>query len=150
MLRALVLLALASICAALRVSPLTTRRHAVVAGATVATGAMLPLRAAHADAIEDIARRNAEESKIAAERKAAAKDAQVLVDAGEGVLNTALTVGALGLLGFAATFFSGIKSQSDATTVVNFENSRPLTDAEKAKYKNLSASEKKKLGIKGF
>ena len=82
--------------------------------------------------------------------KAAAKDAQILVDAGEGVLNTALTVGALGLLGFAATFFSGIKSQSDATTVVNFENSRPLTDAEKAKYKNLSASEKKKLGIKGF
>jgi uncharacterized membrane protein len=143
----LALLALPSGGEALRVPPLT-RRHAVVAGASLVPGIMLPQQAAHADAIEDIARRNAEAAKEAQEQKAKAAETKALLDSASGGVNAVLTGGVLLLLGAAGTFFLGIKGEADSKTVVNLEQSRFLSDREKKQYSNLSSFEKRKLGIK--
>ena len=70
--RCLALLALLVSTAALRVSPLTSRRQAVAAGASLVPGLLLP-QIAHADAIEDIAARSNAAAAKAVEAKAKAK-----------------------------------------------------------------------------
>ena len=154
--RALIaVLALAPGGTALRVSPspLTTRRSAIMAGASIVPAVVLPTLAAHADDDDDagilrIAQKNAEAAKLEAERKKQAQESKGLLDAAEGGLNTVLTVGAVGILGFAGVTLSGFLGKSQESSTVNLDRNRFLTDAERRKYAKLSASEKKKLGIK--
>merc|ERR1719409_1694087 len=124
--------------AALRVSPLTTRRHAIVAGASLVPAALVLPRAAHADAIEDIAARNAEANRKAAEQKAKEAEGKQLLLAAEGGLNLVLSAGSVAVLGAAAFFFAGIKGDADKSKTFNLDNARFMTDAEKRKYSNLS------------
>ena len=137
---------LATPCVALRVSPVKTRRYAIIAGASLVP-ALVPPRSAHADAIEDIARRNAEELEVAREQKAKAKAAQEAADAAGGVGAGLLGVVGLALIGGVGFLTLGAKSELDSKTVTNLDRTRLMTEAERKKYKNLSAAEKRKLGI---
>ena len=111
---------------ALKLTPLTTRRSAVIAG----VGALVPT-AAHADAIEEIARKNAEAAKVAKAEKEAAKEQKELLDAAGAGLNGILTVGVVGILGAAGYFFLGIKGDADKVTVNNLEKNRLMTPKER-------------------
>ena len=88
--------------AALRVSPLATRRNAIIAGASVVPAIVLP-KAAHADAIEEIARKNAIAAQEAAEQKKKAEEQKALLAAADSGFNGVLTVGILGVLALIAT-----------------------------------------------
>lgn len=147
--RRLALLALLVSTAALRVSPLTSRRQAVAAGASLVPGLLLP-QIAHADAIEDIAARsNAAATKaVEAKAKAKADGPGFLAETSQGIASVALPAALLGFVGFAAVFAADITSKQ-AEQVANLGR-RPLTDAENRKYKGLSAKEKRELGIKGL
>ena len=133
--------------AALKVSPSIGRRQAVIAGATLVPAVVMPQRA-HADAIDDIAAKNA----VAAAKSRAEKEKAKEMDGVNGILgqglNTILSVGALGLVGFAGVFFTGIKKDVDASTLNNLDRNRFLSDQERRAAAKLSDSEKKARGIK--
>ena len=119
---------------ALRVSPLNTRRQAVIAGASLVPGLVLPPLAAHADAIEDIARRNAEEAKLAKAARAQKEEDKAALEAVGNTIGTPLLGGAIVvLLGGVASFASSIKSKSDQTTSFNLDRNRLATPAERKK-----------------
>ena len=132
---------------ALRVSMPTTRRQALATGASLAPALVLP-QLAHADAIEDIAARNALAAKEAQQAKAEAAERKALLDSAGGGLNAVLSVGILGLIGGIGYFALGIKSRSDETQTFNMDRNRLMTDSERRQAANLSAAEKRKLGIK--
>ena len=122
---------IAAICAsALRVPVPTTRRNAVIAGASLVPGLVLP-QAAHADAIADIAAKNAAEAAALREQKAAAAEAKGLLDGLEGGFNAVLSVGVLGIIGAVGYFALDIKSTSDSTTVNNLDRNRFMTPKER-------------------
>ena len=134
--------------AALRVSPLTTRRSAIAAGAaSLVPAALVPMRAAHADALEDIAARSNAAAEEARAKRAKQAEGQALKDAAGGGFNIILSAGILTLLGGAGAFFFGIKKDADATKSFNLDNNRLLTDEEKRRYAKLSPQERKALGI---
>lgn len=134
--------------AALRVSMPTTRRQALATGASLAPAFVLLPQVAHADAIEDIAARNALAAKEAQQAKAEAAERKALLDSAGGGLNAVLSVGILGLIGGIGYFALGIKSKSDETQTFNMDRNRLMTDSERRQAANLSAAEKRKLGIK--
>mmetsp|Transcript_3954 Transcript_3954/g.7661 ORF Transcript_3954/g.7661 Transcript_3954/m.7661 type:complete len:155 (-) Transcript_3954:209-673(-) len=141
--------------AALRISPLMSRRQAVSTGASFVPALVALPQIAHADAIEDIAARNniAADKARAEKAKAKAEGPGFLASAAEGVTGVVVPAVILGLVG--GVFFSGSKLISESGYVDDFveakkEKRRPLTEAEKRKYKNLSAKEKRDLGIKGL
>tara|TARA_B110001452_G_C14922513_1_gene322574 strand:+ start:92 stop:586 length:495 start_codon:yes stop_codon:yes gene_type:complete len=149
--RCLALLALLVSTAALRVSPLTSRRQAVAAGAGLVPALLLP-QIAHADKIEEIAARSnaAAEAAVAAKAKAKAEGPGFIAEATSGIAGVALPAALLGLLGFAVVFVSDITGKSGIGEDFAKKGRRELTDAEKRKYKGLSAKEKAELGIKGL
>ena len=141
--------------AALRVSPLTSRRQAVVAGASLVPGLVLLPAIAHADAIEDIAARSnaAAEQAKEAKAKAKAEGPGFLSEAANGLAGVVAPAALLAIAGGIAFFANGIISQSGVVDDVlekTKEKRRPLTAAEKRKYASLSAKEKRDLGIKGL
>ena len=126
------LIALAALpSAALRVPPLTTRRGALIAGASLAPGFLLPQQMAHADSIADIAAKSNREAKEAAERKAKAAQGVNLSEAAGSGLNVILTGASAVLLAGAGAFALSVKGEVDKTTSVNFERERFMTDSEK-------------------
>lgn len=136
-----------------RVPPLTTRRQAVIAGASLAPSLVLPQYAARADNIEDIARRSNAAASEAREAKKKAAEGSFLGDAVKGVVDIAVPAALLAIVGGVAVFAGGLLGQTDAVDAFiesKKEKRRPLTAAEKAKYSKLSAKEKRELGIKGL
>ena len=152
--RCLALLALLVPAAALRATPLTSaaRRQALATGASLVPGLVLLPQLAHADAIEDIAARQNAAAEKAREAKAKAKAAGpgFLAEATGSVASVALPAVLLGFVGFAAVFAADITSKSGIAQDLENRGRRPLTEAEKRKYKNLSPKEKRELGIKGL
>ena len=108
---------------------------------------MLP-QSAYADALEDIAARS---NSIAAKEKAAKEKAAGAGDSLFDAAGGALINGAFALVAVAAgglvLQFAGAGSKMDIS-LGGKEERRPLTEAEKRKYKNLSAKEKKELGVR--
>ena len=138
---------------ALRVSPLTSRRQAVISGASLVPGLVLMPQIAHADAIEEIAARNNAQAVKAkeAKEKAKAEGPGFLDQAANGVAGVVAPAIGLSLIGGIAFFGSQLVGQSGIVDDVadNLkEKRRPLTAAEKRKYAGMSAKEKRDLGIK--
>lgn len=141
--------------AALQVSTPSTRRQAVASAARLVPGFVLLPQVAHADAIEDIAARNNAAAAKQREAKAKAKAAGpgFVESAANGVAGVAVPAIGAAIVGGVVLGFSQQASQSGY--VGDFaenlkEKRRPLTEAEKRKYKDLSAKEKRELGIKGL
>ena len=134
--------------AALRVAQPLTRRNAVAAGASLIPTLVLPPRSALADSVEEIAARSNAAAMQDKANKKKAEESQGLFDAAGDAFGLLLTGGIVAILGGVGVFVSSISGQGGET--VNLDMSRPLTDAEKRKYAKLSASEKRKLGIKGL
>ena len=147
-LRALVVLLALPMVVTLKLAAPMTRRQAIVATSATALPLVLQRTAAHADSLEEIAARSNAAAQVARDQKAAAAENQGLVEAAGSAFNGLLSVGIVGVLGAAVFFASSIAGGGG--TSVNLDTSRPLTEAEKRKYKNLSAAEKRKLGIKGL
>ena len=130
--------------AALNISPLTTRRSAVIGAAGLV---LPPLGVAHAEeaalgytpppAYEDagiaaIAARNAAATAEAKAAKAqAAADKAAVEEVAGGALNVALTGGIVLLLGAAGTFASSIFGQANEVTAFNLDRNRLASDAER-------------------
>ena len=143
---ALAVLALFAVGDALRTPPMA-RRQALLAAGALAPALVLPPLAAHADAIEEIAARNAAANKAAAEKKAKAAEDKALFEAAGSGLNLAITAVSVALVGGVGVFGAQALQQSSKTTSNNLDRNRLLTDSEKQRFKNLSAAEKKKRGI---
>ena len=117
---------------------------------------MLLRQIAHADAIEDIAARNnaAAAAQREAKEKAKAAGPGFVESAASSV--TGLAVPAIGAAIVGGVVLSFTQQVGQSGYVGDFadanltEERRPLTEAEKRKYKNLSAKEKRDLGIKGL
>ena len=141
--------------AALQVSTPSSRRQAVASAARLVPGLVLLPQIAHADAIEDIAARN--NAAAAAQREAKEKAKA----AGPGFLDSAASsatgfavpaIGAAVVGGVVLGFTQQVGQSGIVGDVAENlkEKRRPLTEAEKRKYKNMSAKEKRDLGIKGL
>ena len=141
--------------AALQVSTPSSRRQAVASAARLVPGLVLLPQIAHADAIEDIATRN---NAIAAKQREAKAKAKAsgpgfVEQAANGVAGVAVPAIGAAIVGGVVLGFSQQVGQSGVVADVaeNLkEKRRPLTEAEKRKYKSLSAKEKADLGIKGL
>ena len=148
-LRVALVVLLAAPSSALKITAPLTRRHAVVAGAaSVVPSLVLPRPAAYADSVEEIAARSNAAAQVDKDRKARSAENQGLADAAGSAFGVLVTGGIVAVVGGVGFFLSSIAGAGGQT--VNLDTSRPLTDAEKRKYKNLSAAEKRKLGIKGL
>ena len=142
--------------AALQVSTPSSRRQAVASAARLVPGLVLLPQIAHADAIEDIAARN---NAAAAKQREAKEKAKA---AGPGFVESAASsvtgfaVPAIGAAIVGGVVLGFAQQVGQTTALSDFadanlkEKRRPLTEAEKRKYKNLSAKEKRDLGIKGL
>ena len=141
--------------AALQVSTPSSRRQAVASAARLVPGLVLLPQIAHADAIEDIAARNnaAAAKQREAKEKAKAAGPGFLESASSSVTGFAVPAIGAAVVGGVVLGFTQQVGQSGIVGDVaeNLkEKRRPLTEAEKRKYKNLSAKEKRDLGIKGL
>ena len=121
---------------ALRVSPLATRRHAVLSGASLVPGLMLSPLAAQADTIDDIAARSNLAAQERMARKKEAEENKGLAEAADGGLNLLLTVGGVVILGGVGAFVASLAGQSSKMTVNNLDNNRFAT-----------AKERKEMGL---
>ena len=129
--RFFLLFALVGCASALRAPPLATRRAAVMAGASIMPNILLTPRAAHADAIDDIAARSQAAAVEARKQKEAEVEFKELKEAASDGLGVIITGAIVVLAGGVGAFVLNLKGKSDKMTAYNLDNNRLMTRKER-------------------